>query len=150
MAMNEQQEHKEYKKTDAVDKIGRFLVLVAGCMAIGAAGIGLWEYLTTLKEGRYVVTDKWNNNIEYYSISNPAERHIMHFDADATWYPYISVGDTIRGRSKFMNEPLSHSKYYDIVGVGSTICDVNGYDENTLPKIVARDSIIRQMKQRQK
>lgn len=66
---------------------------------------------------QYVVSDKGANKIEYYSIQNPDNRHVMTFDGDTIfknggWYPYINIGDTITGKARFMNDSVNPSWYY--------------------------------------
>lgn len=101
----------------------------------------------------YVITDKGANKIVYHSIANPGINHVMTFDGDTIdprggFYPYLNIGDTIKGNARFMNEPVNKSWYYQGRRPAMPVTSIykaNGRTLNELREIARRDSILREM-----
>lgn len=106
----------------------------------------------------YVITDKGANKIVYHSIANPGVNHIMTFDGDTIdprggFYPYLNIGDTIRGTANFMNKPVNNSWYYGGMRPVTTVTairTVNGHTLKELREIARRDSLMREIKTKQR
>lgn len=142
------------KKND-LRVFGLQLVLM---MPVVVAGILVAKCMDDNATEQYVVSDKGANKIEYYSIQNPNNTHVMTFDGDnifknGGWYPYINIGDTIVGTARFMNEPVNKSWYYASLRCPTPVTaiqHVNGRRLDAVRKIAHRDSIMREMNNRQK
>ena len=106
----------------------------------------------------YVITDKGANKIVYHSIANPGVNHIMTFDGDTIdprggFYSYLNIGDTIRGNTRFMNEPVNKSWYYQGMRPAMPVTSIytaNGRTLNELREIARRDSLMREIKTKQR
>ncbi|MDE6250813.1 MAG: hypothetical protein K2M34_04240 [Alphaproteobacteria bacterium] len=107
---------------------------------------------------QYIVSDKGANKIEYYSIQNSNDMHVMTFDGDTIfknggWYPYVNIGDTIVGNARFMNEPVNKSWYYASLRSPTPVTAiryVNGRELTAARDMARRDSIMREINNRQK
>ena len=103
----------------------------------------------------YVVSGKGAQKIEYYSIANPSDKHVMTFDKEglnkeSSWYPYINVGDTIVGRSCFMNMPVCNSLQTARYGGSPVIKTLNGRGFKYAYDCAVRDSLAREIKAKQR
>ncbi|MBD5401052.1 hypothetical protein HDR61_04925 [bacterium] len=126
-----------------------------------ALGLAVFTYalmLAFMREDKYIVSEKGDKVITYHPVSNPNERHTMTFKRDTAdgvpgFWPYINVGDTITGRAHYLNRD-------SITSVGMNprwgyhmhaITTLNGKTLNDVRRDAARrDSIVRQMKQKQR
>ncbi|MBD5391585.1 hypothetical protein HDR66_02145 [bacterium] len=128
-------------------------VAIIGVVAMIGCGI-----LNKFGTGKYIVTEKGENKIAYRSMYNPYDAHVMTFDGDTIWpdggwYPYINVGDTISGPSNVMNAETAESVCYHGLRVPirtMTIETVNGHALSKVRKIARRDSIMKEMKTKQR
>lgn len=110
--------------------------------AAGVCGFCLAGLYILFHEKDYIVTAKGNNKITYRDISNPHNMHEMTFDGDTVfpeggWYPYINVGDTIRGTARLMNRP-------NITSVG--FMPRGGYNVHIINSVNGRDLQLTQIK----
>ncbi|MCM1294244.1 MAG: hypothetical protein NC311_01630 [Muribaculaceae bacterium] len=127
-------------------------------MPVAMIGVLASKCISNNEHGQYVVSAKGANKIEYYSIQNPQNKHIMEFDGDTIfknggWYPYVNIGDTISGKARFMNEPVNKSWYYSSLRCPTpltTIEQVNGCKLGTVREIARRDSLMREIQSHQK
>lgn len=142
---------KENFNTGMVVYVGPFAMLIVAAMAFAKCSVDN-------KSDDYVITDKGANKIVYHSIANPGVNHVMTFDGDTVFqgggfYPYLSVGDTIAGNTRFMNEPVNYSLYYQGLRPPvpmTTIRTANGRTLNELREIARRDSLMREIKTKQR
>lgn len=112
-------------------------------MPVAFVGIVVVKCTDDSNTEQYVVSDKGANKIEYYSINNHDDKHIMTFDGDTIfknggWYPYINIGDTIVGNSRFMNEPVNKSWYYASLRSATPVTAIRHVNGRTLDAIRAR------------
>lgn len=110
--------------------------------AAGVCGFCLAGLYILFHEKDYIVTAKGDNKITYRDISNPNNLHEMTFDGDTVfpeggWYPYINVGDTIRGNARFMNNK-------SVMSVGRILND--GLDVRIIQSVNGRDLQLTQIK----
>lgn len=98
--------------------------------------------------GRYIVVNKKDGKIVYYSPSNPNFLYIMTFD-EATksggFYDYINIGDTITGAARNLGNNTLVTAEMDCA-----IETVNGKNLLELREIARRDSMMHNIKTRQK
>lgn len=142
-------------KKNNLRTFGVQLVLV---VPVALLGVLAAKSIDDNTDGQYVVSDKGANKIEYYSIQNPDDKHIMAFDGDTIfknggWYPYVNVGDTIVGKARFMDDPVNESYYYASLRCPTpvtAISQVNGRKLDAVREIARRDSLVREMQVRQK
>ncbi len=128
-----------------------FAALIVGAMAFAKCD-------SDNRNDDYIITDKGANKIVYHSIANPGVNHVMTFDGDTVFraggfYPYLNVGDTIHGNTRFMNDPVNNSWYYQGLRPPvpmTTIRTANGRTLNELREIARRDSLMREIKTKQR
>lgn len=128
---------------------------------ISALGLNALTFLcmhSCLREEEYIVSAKGDKIITYHPISNPQEHHTMTFMRDTAdgvpgFWPYINVGDTITGRAHYLNRAsISSVAMNPRWGYKShAITTLNGHTlKDTHAAAAHRDSIMRQMKQKQR
>ncbi|MDE5615282.1 MAG: hypothetical protein K2I81_00410 [Alphaproteobacteria bacterium] len=135
---------------------GMVITVVPFAMFIVAAMV--FAKCSTDNTDDYIITDKGANKIVYHSIANPGVNHVMTFDGDTVFkeggfYPYLNVGDTITGNSRFMNEPVNYSLYYQGLRPPvqmTTIRTARGHTLRELREIARRDSLMREIKTKQR
>ncbi len=103
----------------------------------------------------YLVLDKGNHSVVFRPLDNVSSpRHSMTFDhyADGMdYYNRINIGDTLRFRTRFPEKELAHMHfYYDMRRPVSRIYTINGKTLSWIKEIEKRDSIIRNMHQKEK
>lgn len=141
------------KKNELNYKFGAFGYSFVAAVMLGGV---IYGTCTNDRCQDYVITDKGANKIVYHSIANPSVNHVMTFDGDTIdprggFYPYLNIGDTIRGNTRFMNEPVNKSWYYRGMRLATSVAaiqTVNGRTLKELREIACRDSLIRKIKQR--
>jgi len=137
-----------------------------GCLGYGFILAMLLTYAFCLRKeigrdvSKYIVTDKVDKKISYRSLSQPYDMHVMTFYGDTAemapgYYPFIKVGDTITGRPREMSKPVVKSQIIKprigMKTVKSYVIDaVNGKKLDELKEIALRDSMIYNMKHRQR
>ena len=107
---------------------------------------------------QYIVTDKGANKIVYRPIDDTRTKYVMNFDGDTIdprggFYKYIRLGDTITGPARFMSQPLSKSWCYQGMRPPTPVPTIHTVQGRTLRewrKISERDSVINEMRQRQR
>ena len=151
--------NKFKEKLDKLDEFyGLTIVYVALICLIGGMGIGN----ALARREKYVVTSKADNKIEYKSVRGGAA-HVLDFSpvtdqgADAEYkkrlmyYDYINSGDTIRGAAELKYEPVPKAWARGTRGVYQTnVQRVNGHKLYEWIEMARRDSVIRNMKIREK
>lgn len=132
-------------KKNNLSGFGLQMFLVIPVALLGMLAV---KYMGDNVAEQYIVSDKGANKIEYYSIQNPNDRHIMTFDGDTIfknggWYPYVNIGDTIIGNTRFMNEPVNKSWYYASLRSPTPVTTIQHVNGRTL-------SVMREMHGHQK
>lgn len=137
--------------TDAVQSSAMLILITVVSLGI--------TNLFSSESNQYIVTDKSNNKILYRLAGNPNYIYTMTFDDDIVFqnggfYPYINIGDTIDGNTSAMScNLINRSWYYQGFFPPvkrSAIVRVNGRNFYELRETARRDSLIREMKQKQK
>lgn len=131
--------------------------VIYGLSTAGLCGLCFAGMYILSHEQDYIVTAKGGNKIIYRDISNPHNLHEMTFDGDTIfqeggWYPYINVGDTIRGTARLMNRPNVTSVGFMPRGGYNVhiINSVNGRDLRLTQIKAPHDSIMLETKQKNK
>ncbi len=142
---------KENFNAGMVITVVPFAMFIVGAMAFAKCD-------SDNRNDDYIITDKGANKIVYHSIANPGVNHVMTFDCDTIdprggFYPYLNIGDTIRGNTRFMNEPVNKSWYYQGMRPAMPVTSIytaNGRTLNELREIARRDSLMREIKTKQR
>ena len=135
-------------KFNAIMKLGAGIIMAGGA-AVGFGGC------SSNDDSKYIVKYRTDSVIVYAPLSDQNDLHIMELDKckyqyEMRDYKYIKRGDTISGRTSYLKEHVAQPVVPGRRGNVAIIWTVNGRSLNVVREIARRDSIMNEMKTKQR